>query len=177
MSLIELMVVFLGVGLLTIGGGLVSIPLLLNIFVEGGVLTSTFFYQLVSIAESTPGPIAINLATYLGYIQANVFGALLATSSFILPSYLLVELMYPFYIKFRHLQIIDVTMKVLKLTVLSLIGITLVRMVEHLIEVTFIEGTTPWMGLGILALIYFFNQKRPLLLIGCGALFGLFFLG
>ena len=177
MSLFELMVVFFGVGLLTIGGGLVSIPLLLNIFVEGGVLTSTFFYQLVSIAESTPGPIAINLATYLGYIQANVFGALLATVSFIFPSYLLVELMYPFYIKFRHLHVIDITMKVLKLTVLSLIGITLVRMMEHLIEVTFIQGIMPWIGFGILAVIYFFNQKRPFLLIGCGALFGLFFLG
>ncbi len=177
MSLFELMVVFFGVGLLTIGGGLVSIPLLLNIFVEGGVLTSTFFYQLVSIAESTPGPIAINLATYLGYIQANVFGALLATVSFIFPSYLLVELMYPFFIKFRHLHVIDITMKVLKLTVLSLIGITLVRMMEHLIEVTFIQGIMPWIGFGILAVIYFFNQKRPFLLIGCGALFGLFFLG
>jgi chromate transporter len=177
MSLIELIMVFFGVGLLTIGGGLVSIPLLLNVFVEGGVLTSTFFYQLVSIAESTPGPIAINLATYLGLIQANVFGALLATTSFILPSYLLVEFIYPFYIRFRHLHGIHVTMRVLTLTVLSLIGITLVRMVEHLFEVTFTEGIIPWVGFSLLAIIYFYNQKRPLLLIGCGALFGLFFLG
>ena len=175
MTLLELMVVFFSVGLFTIGGGLVSIPLLFNAFVVSGVLSIDMFYQLVSIAESTPGPIAINLATYLGFVQHGWFGAMLATIMFVLPAYVLLEWFYPWYLKHQHIPFLIIMMNTLKITVIALIGLTLLRVMEHIVDQ---QRGSPLQGLlvfSLLSVFYVVNQKRPLLLVGMGALLGVIF--
>lgn len=67
MTLLHLMLTFFYVGLFTIGGGLVAITLMYGPIVEGGLISSEQFYNMVAISESTPGPIGINMATYIGY--------------------------------------------------------------------------------------------------------------
>lgn len=174
-TLLELMVVFFSVGLFTIGGGLVSIPLLFNAFVVSGVLSIDMFYQLVSIAESTPGPIAINLATYLGFVQHGWFGAMLATTMFVLPAYVLLEWFYPWYLKHQHIPFLIIMMNTLKITVIALIGLTLLRVMEHIVDQ---QRGSPLQGLlvfSLLSVFYGVNQKRPLLLVGMGALLGVIF--
>ena len=89
--MIQLILVFLYIGLFTIGGGMVAIPLIQQIVVERDWISLADFYGMVAIAESTPGPIGINIATYVGYDQFGVGGALLATISFIIPSFLIVS--------------------------------------------------------------------------------------
>lgn len=176
MNLLEVIIRFITVGFLTIGGGLVSIPLLYDVFVDSSLLTSSFFYQLVSIAESTPGPIAINLATYLGFTQAGIIGSAFATIAFVSPSFLILTTLYPVYLKYRHTPLLSQVMQGIKLTVLGLIAVTLYRVVGHLYTDTKDAIFVPvlgWIGLG---LFFYFNQKRPVLLIGCGALFGFIFL-
>jgi len=176
MSVIQLIVTFLTVGMLTIGGGLVSIPLLYSAFVETSLLTSSMFYQFVSIAESTPGPIAINLATYLGFTQQGIGGAILATISFIIPSFLILSIVYPLYLRYQQHTWMIQLMSGIKLTVLGLICVTLYRVVEHVLVESVEDIFSPLIGFVLLGTLFYFNQKRPILIIGAGALFGLFFL-
>ena len=66
-SLIELFFIFFYVGLFTIGGGLVAITLMEETIVSRGLISPEQFYNMVAISESTPGPIGVNMATYIGY--------------------------------------------------------------------------------------------------------------
>lgn len=62
--MIEVIFIFFYIGLFTIGGGMVAIPLIQQQVVERGLITEEFFHVIIAIAESTPGPIGINVATY-----------------------------------------------------------------------------------------------------------------
>ena len=87
-ALWQLFVSMLKIGLFTFGGGYAMIPLLDNEFVtRKGWLDSDEFMDLVTVAESTPGPIAINCATYIGYKKEKFKGALTATVGMVLPSF------------------------------------------------------------------------------------------
>jgi chromate transporter len=93
MNLAALYLVFFKFGLLCFGGGYILIPLLQSELVEGrGVLAAQEFADLVSVAQVTPGPIGINTATYVGFTQHGVFGAVLATLGIVTPTLVLVLL-------------------------------------------------------------------------------------
>lgn len=82
---------FLKIGALTFGGGYAMIALLEEEFVEKKKwMDREEFLDMVAIAESTPGPIAINAATYIGYSNAGVWGALVATAAVCIPSFLVI---------------------------------------------------------------------------------------
>lgn len=87
----QLFLVFVQVGLFSVGGGYAAIPLIQDYVVEGhGWLTMTDFTDLITIAEMTPGPIAINSATFVGMRVGGLGGAVLATLGCILPSGIIV---------------------------------------------------------------------------------------
>ncbi|MCS7127714.1 MAG: chromate transporter [Sulfolobales archaeon] len=89
-GLIELFFVFLKVGLFMFGGGYASIALLhRELVVEHRWLSEEEFADIVGLAESTPGPIAINSATYAGYRLHGLIGSLIATGGIVLPAYLI----------------------------------------------------------------------------------------
>ncbi|MDD2591879.1 MAG: chromate transporter [Erysipelotrichaceae bacterium] len=92
MVLIDLFLGFLKVGLFAFGGSYGSIPLIRDIVLSYGWLSDETFTYLVAIAESTPGPIMINLATYTGNVQAGVIGAIIASLAVVLPSFCIVLL-------------------------------------------------------------------------------------
>lgn len=93
MNLAALYLVFFKFGLLCFGGGYILIPLLQSELVEGrGVLKAQEFADLVSVAQVTPGPIGINTATYVGFTQHGVFGAVLATIGIVTPTLVMVIL-------------------------------------------------------------------------------------
>ena len=91
--MIKLILVFFSIGLFTIGGGMVAIPIIQQEVVARGWISISDFYGMVAVAESTPGPIGINIATYVGYNQFNILGAIIATTSFILPSFTIITLL------------------------------------------------------------------------------------
>ena len=91
MSFLTLFVIFFKVGLFTIGGGLASLGLLHEYLVEPGYLEPSLFYNMVAISQSTPGPIGINMATYVGFEYAGIAGAIIATFSLILPSFIIIS--------------------------------------------------------------------------------------
>ena len=89
--MLELFIVFFKIGLFTFGGGLAMISIVEDQCVNKHKwLTSKEMDELVIVAESTPGPIAINCATYTGYKTRGLLGAIVATTAISLPSFLII---------------------------------------------------------------------------------------
>ena len=83
---------FFKIGLFTFGGGVAMIPIIEDAAVSNNWLSQADFYNLIGVCESTPGPIAINTATYIGSVQGDIFGSFCATLGVVLPSFLIILL-------------------------------------------------------------------------------------
>lgn len=90
MIYLKLFFEFAKIGLFTIGGGMASVPLLQDLGVRTGWFTETELLHMIAISESTPGPLGINMGTYVGYTTAGVPGAVIATLGIVLPTMVLV---------------------------------------------------------------------------------------
>lgn len=120
--LFELFHTFLGVGLFSFGGGMVSIKLLMEKLVqEKGWIDATAFNDLIAIAESTPGPIAVNAATFVGIQLAGFQGAILATLGAILPGCIIVLALSMLYRRYRSLTLVQGMMDGLRPVIVSTI--------------------------------------------------------
>lgn len=105
--LLTLFLTMLKIGAFTFGGGYAMISLLQNEFVSKKKwISDEEFLDLVAIAESTPGPIAINSSTYIGYRMAGFFGALSATVGMVLPSLTIIYVISLFFDKFLSLTVV-----------------------------------------------------------------------
>ncbi len=87
---LELFLTFFKIGLFTFGGGYAMIPLIQGEVVSNGWLSSDQILNFIAVSESTPGPIAINMATFVGSSQAGFLGATCATLGVILPSFIII---------------------------------------------------------------------------------------
>ena len=106
--LFELFMTFFKIGLFTIGGGYAMISVVQDECVERKKwLDNEEFLNLLAIAESTPGPIAVNMATYTGYVKAKLAGAILATIGVVLPSILVISLISYFIKDFLSIKIVS----------------------------------------------------------------------
>ena len=92
MILFDLLAGFLKVGCFAFGGAYGAIPLIRDVVLSYGWLSDDMLTYMIAVSESTPGPIMVNLATYVGSSQAGFWGALLATLAVVLPSFLIILL-------------------------------------------------------------------------------------
>ena len=92
MIYLELLVAFLQVGLFSFGGAYGAIPLIRDIVLSYGWMDEEMLTYMIAISESTPGPIMVNLATYVGNTQGGVLGAIVATTGVVLPSFVIISL-------------------------------------------------------------------------------------
>lgn len=92
----ELFLGFLKVGCFAFGGAYGAIPLIRDVVMSYGWLSDEMLTYMIAVSESTPGPIMVNLATYIGSNQAGFFGAVIATSAVVLPSFLIILLITTF---------------------------------------------------------------------------------
>ena len=92
MIYLTLFLVFLEIGAVSFGGGYGMIPMMMDECISRGFLTEEQFMDFIAVAESTPGPIAVNMATFIGSSQGGFFGALLATLGVILPALVIILL-------------------------------------------------------------------------------------
>ena len=128
-SLETLFFTFFKIGLFTFGGGYAMIALLEEEFIQRRKwLDKDEFLDMTAIAESTPGPVAINSATYLGYKLAKVPGAATATVAVCLPSFLIIYAISLFFEQFTHLTVIANAFKGIQVCVIYLIFSAGVRM-------------------------------------------------
>ena len=110
------------IGLFTFGGGYAMLAILENEFVEKKKWTDKDdFLNMVAIAESTPGPIAINSATYLGYKKAGVLGSALATLGVVLPSFIIIYVISLFFDNFLEYKYVQYAFKGIQACVVYLI--------------------------------------------------------
>lgn len=129
----KLFLSFLQVGLFSIGGGYAAMPLIQSQVVAGnGWLTMGEFTDLITIAEMTPGPIAVNSATFVGIRVAGIGGALIATLGCILPSCLIVSLLAHLYFKYKKGSAMQNVLGCLRPVVVALIasaGLSILKVV------------------------------------------------
>ena len=90
MIYLELFLTFLKIGAVSFGGGYAMIPLIQDEVVTNGWLTINEILNFIAVSESTPGPIAINMATFVGSSQGGLFGAFCATLGVVLPSFVII---------------------------------------------------------------------------------------
>ena len=88
--MIQLFIEFFKTGLFAVGGGLATLPFLQDMAVRTGWFTTAQLADMVAVSESTPGPIGVNMATYVGFTVAGVPGALVATLGLIAPSIIII---------------------------------------------------------------------------------------
>ena len=114
---------FLKIGAFTFGGGYAMLALLEREFLDRrGWLTRDEFLDMTAIAESTPGPMAINSATYIGYHLAGVPGAALATLAVCIPSFVIIYLISLFFDRFLSLRLVACAFQGIQVCVVYLIG-------------------------------------------------------
>lgn len=107
--------VFFYIGLITIGGGQVSITIMQQLLVDNfRLITTEKFYNMVAISESTPGPIGINMATYIGTELYGVFGGFITTLGEVLPSLIIIILIAKFFGKFGEKRGVKAAFSTLK---------------------------------------------------------------
>lgn len=140
-SLETLFFTFFKIGLFTFGGGYAMIALLEEEFIQRRKwLDKDEFLDMTAIAESTPGPVAINSATYLGYKLAKVPGAATATVAVCLPSFLIIYAISLFFEQFTQLTVIANAFKGIQVCVIYLIFSAGMRMLKSLDKSLFAIG-------------------------------------
>ena len=174
--MLSLFLVFFKIGLFTFGGGYAMLAMIEDICVEKKKwITHEEMMDITVIAESTPGPIAINLATYVGYKLRKIPGALAATLGMIMPSFCIVFLISQFLDRFLEIKWVSSAFQGIKIAVAILIIDAAVRMIKKMKKRAFtitimIAALISMLAINILAL-----HVSSLVIMFAGALAGLIF--
>ena len=187
--LLDLFLTFLKVGAIAFGGGYGIVALLKDEVVLHGWLTYEEFLNFIAVSESTPGPIAVNIATFVGASQAGFLGALLATFAVVLPAFLVIVIIATVLKKLLKYAGVKAFLDGIRPVVIGLIvatGITLLLTVLFGLEKIGDTLTFDWKALVIFAmvaiasLVYKKCKKQaisPILLIFISAFLGIIFYG
>lgn len=177
---------FCKVGLFSVGGGLATIPFLTDLGERTGWFTSGQLADMIAISESTPGPMGVNMATYVGFTSGGVLGGVVATLGLIFPSIVIILIISKFLQKFRQSKVVDGVFYGLRSASVALITAALLQVAK--IALMFREipaaGTVQtfyWpailLAAVIFALVKFTPLKKlhPICFIGLAALAGIAF--
>lgn len=122
MSLLSLYITFFKIGLFTIGGGLAALPLLQTEALRQGWFSMETFFHMVAVSESTPGPIGINMATYVGWQNAGYGGSLAATLGMVSPSLIIIMIVARWFLHFNKKPLVQAAFSGLRPAVTGLIA-------------------------------------------------------
>lgn len=186
MSLWALFWVFFYVGAFTIGGGLVAISLMQQELVGRGLITPERFFNMVAISESTPGPIGINMATYIGFELHGIVGGIVTTIGTVLPSLIVIIIIAQFFEKFQEIPVVKAAFVGLRAGTTGMIAVAAFQVIR--IAILRLPAFTAsgdwqdicsWPALALFVGVLAFNQKfdwHPVFFIVIGAFFGVLFL-
>ena len=183
MSLIYLYFLFAYIGLFSIGGGFAAIALMQQTLIPKGLVTPENFYAMVAISESTPGPMGINMATYVGYSFYGVIGAIVTTSGIVLPSFICIYIIAKFLGNMQHKPMVKSLFMCLKPAVCAMISIVAFQVfcIAVLQNVNVTVDVIKNVNFSILAMylllvIMLFKTKlHPIYSVVIGAIFGLLY--
>ncbi len=128
MALLDLLWTFFKIGMFTFGGGLAMLRLAQEQVVAKGWLEENQIINFVALSESTPGPFAINMATYVGADEQGFWGAVFSTMGVVLPSFIIILIVAHFYKQFQSSHIVKGVMTGLKPTAIGLIASAIITM-------------------------------------------------
>ena len=182
MIYLDLFLGFLKVGLFAFGGAYGAIPLIRDVVLSYGWLSDEALSYMIAVSESTPGPIMVNLATYVGSTEAGFLGALVATLAVVLPSFIIILLITALLKNAFKNKYVQAVLRGLKP---SVIGIVLAMGVYMLVKNCLMEDTFKMnlrsivitAVLGIVAVLYkYFSKKKisPIIMIVISSLLGMF---
>ena len=179
MILLRLFLVFFKVGVFTFGGGYAMLPLIREEALAHGWLDEEQLIDFIAVSESTPGPFAVNIATFIGTRTGGIFGSLCATLGVVLPSFIVIMIVARFYQKFKSSRLVTGAMTGLKPAVVGLIAAALLSLS---LTVFFPTGLTTevfttaqfYVSLGIFAaaVVLAFKKLHPIFIILLSAVAG-----
>lgn len=144
---------FLQVGAFSFGGGYAALPFIQTLIVENnGWMTTAEFTDLITISQMTPGPIAINSATFVGLQVAGVGGAVAATIGNILPSFILVTSIAWLYTKYKKLSLLQNILTALRPAVVAMIATAGIIIIVGAVWGT---GAVTWSNTNVVAIVIF----------------------
>ena len=149
MMLLRLFYEFFKVGLFAIGGGMATFPFLTDLAAKTGWYTQAQLVDMVAIAESTPGPIGVNTATYVGFTVAGIPGALTATIGLIPPSVIIILIIARVLARFRDSKLVQNVFYGLRPASTGLIaaaGFSVVLLALTGAQVDSVRGLLHWQG-------------------------------
>ncbi len=183
---LELFFTFFIIGLFSFGGGMGMMPMIEQEVVQRHAwLTSEKLYQFIGIAESTPGPIAVNVATFIGNSKGGFLGALCATIGVVLPSFLIILIIASFFKKFSKNVYVKAVVQGIKPVVLGLLFAMCIKIIFTNLWTTFSltePMTFTWQAFvitGLLLSYYFLYLKitkkklQPIAILCLGAILGI----
>ena len=172
---LSLFLTMIKIGLFTFGGGYAMIALLENEFVEKKkYIEKDEFLDMVAIAESTPGPIAINAATYLGYKNLGFFGSIVATLGVIIPSFVIIFTISLFFDAFLSLTLVEYAFRGIQVCVIYLIFSAGLKMLRSMKKTVFSITIVSVVALCMVVFSMFavkFSSILYILICGCIGLF------
>lgn len=170
-SLIKLFLSFFKIGLFSFGGGYAMLPLIKKEIIEvHGWLTNAEFIDIIAISEMTPGPIAINSATFLGYRVSGILGSVVSTIAVVLPSFIIMSLIFHFVNKFKDSPYSDWFFRGIRPIVLGLIASAAVSVAMD----AFVDIKSVLITLGIFYIVTF-KRLNPIIAIIIAGITGVIF--
>ncbi len=188
MIFLQLFLTFFEIGLFTIGGGYAMLPLIEEKVVSNGWMPEEQIVNFIAVSESTPGPFAVNISTYIGSqmggkagVLGAVFGSFCATLGVVLPSFIIILIVARFYEKFKENAVVAGCMTGLKPAVVGLIGGAVLSIVATVFIPTgavsseLLKTAQTYISLGIFALctVLSFKKVHPIIIICLSALIGI----
>ena len=166
MILLRLFFEFCKVGLFSVGGGLATIPFLSELGLRTGWFSSGDLANMIAISESTPGPMGVNMATYVGFSTAGIPGGVVATLGLIFPSIVIILVISKFLQKFRRSKVVDAVFYGLRAASVALITAAMLQVVKIAL---FRADTTAllyqafhWPAILLAAVIFVLSKYTPL---------------
>ena len=130
MIFLSLFWTFFKIGLFTFGGGYAMLPLIQSEVLAHGWLTEAQLVDFIAVSESTPGPFAVNISTYVGTTAGGFFGAVCATLGVVLPSFIVILIVARCYEKFKESKVVKGCMTGLRPAVVGLIGAAILSVAQ-----------------------------------------------
>ena len=174
MIYLELFLIFLKIGAFTFGGGYAMLPLIQQEVLSQGWMDLEQLVNFIAVSESTPGPLAVNLSTYIGAETGGLLGSFCATIGVVLPSFVIILLVAKFYQAFQTNTLVKGCMNGLRPTVVGMIGASLLSVGASAFPAA--GGVMQWVLAAVLLaaiLAAHWKKVHPILLIVGSAVVGI----
>ena len=174
---------FFKTGLFSVGGGLATLPFLSRMSNRFGWFTQEDLGNMLAVSESTPGPIGVNMATYVGNLTGGIVGGLVTTMALILPSYLVILMIASVMERFRENRHVQGAMSLLRPASVGMVSAAVLGVLQSVLLNMDAVKALQWNQMVLLpslivflALLVFytkFNKLHPIVILAIGAVAGI----